>query len=83
MELNDMELNYIYFHDEANSDDASNNSKCGGFFLTGTKGVYIFYLNFLTETFVLKLCNFNVAESTNIVGTAFLQKRKYLQSFQF
>ena len=32
MELNDMELNYIYFHDEANSDDASNNSKCGGFF---------------------------------------------------
>ena len=52
-------------------------------FLTGTKGVYSFYLNFLTETFVLNLCNFNIAESTNIVGTAFLQKRKYLQSFQF
>ena len=32
MELNDMELNYIYFGDETDSDDASNNSKCGGFF---------------------------------------------------
>ena len=32
MELNDVELNYIYFDDEANSDDASNNSKCGVFF---------------------------------------------------
>ena len=32
MELNDMELNYINFADEADSDDASNNSKCGGFF---------------------------------------------------
>ena len=52
-------------------------------FLTGTKGVYSFYLKFLTETFVLNLCNFNIAENTNIVGTAFLQKRKYLQSFQF
>ena len=82
MKLNDVELNCMYFHDEANSDDASNNSKCGGF-LTGTKGVYSFYLNFLTETFVLNLCNFNIAENTNIVGTAFLQKRKYLQSFQF
>ena len=51
-------------------------------FLTGTKAVYSFYLNFLTETFVLNLCNFNTAENTNIVGTAFLQKRKYLQSFQ-
>ena len=32
MELNDVELNYIYFGDETDSDDASNNSKCGGFF---------------------------------------------------
>ena len=27
--------------------------------------------NFFTETFVLNLCNFDVAESVNIVGTAF------------
>ena len=32
MELNDVELNDIYFGDETDSDDASNNSKCGGFF---------------------------------------------------
>ena len=32
MELNDVELNYIYFDDEENSDDTSNNSKCGAFF---------------------------------------------------
>ena len=32
MELNDVELNYIYFGNEMDSDDASNNSKCGGFF---------------------------------------------------
>ena len=32
MELNDVELNYIYFGDETDSDDSSNNSKCGGFF---------------------------------------------------
>ena len=32
MELNDMELNFIYFGDETDSGDASNNSKCGGFF---------------------------------------------------
>ena len=32
MELNDVELNYIYFGDETDSDGASNNSKCGGFF---------------------------------------------------
>ena len=33
---------------------------------------------FLTETFVL-----NIAESVNIVGTAFWKKCKYLQNFQF
>ena len=32
MELNDMELNYIYFGDETGSDDTSKNTKCGGVF---------------------------------------------------
>ena len=32
MELNDVELNYIYFDDEADSDVTSKNTKCGGFF---------------------------------------------------
>ena len=32
MELNDVELNYIYFDDEADSDDTSKNTKYGGFF---------------------------------------------------
>ena len=32
MELNDMELNYRYFGDEADFDNRSNNSKCGSFF---------------------------------------------------
>ena len=71
MELNDMELNYIYFGDETGSDDTSQNTKRGLFFLTGTKEVYSFYLNILTETFVLNLCSFNIAENANIVGTAF------------
>ena len=31
MELNDMELNYIYFSDETCSDDTSKNTKCGVF----------------------------------------------------
>ena len=41
------------------------------FFLTGTKEVYSFYLNILTETFNLNLCSFDIAENVNIVGTAF------------
>ena len=41
------------------------------FFWTGAKEVYSFYLNILTETFVLNLCSFNIAENANIVGTAF------------
>ena len=32
MELNDMELNYMYFGDETSSDDTSKNTKCGVFF---------------------------------------------------
>ena len=28
LELNDMELNYIYFGDETDCDDASKNAKC-------------------------------------------------------
>ena len=32
MELNDVELNYRHFSDEADFDAASNSSKCGGFF---------------------------------------------------
>ena len=71
MTLNDMELNYMYFGDETGSDDTSKNTKCGGFFFTGTKKVYSFYLNILTETFVLNLCSFNIAENANIVGTQF------------
>ena len=55
-------------------------SKCG-VFLTETKEVY--GLNILTETFVLSLWNFSIAKNANIVGTAFWQKRKYLQSSQF
>ena len=31
MELNDMELNYIYFGDEMGSDGTSKNTKCGVF----------------------------------------------------
>ena len=50
MELNDVELNYRYFDDEADSDDTSKNTKCGVLFLIGTKKVYSFYLNILTET---------------------------------
>ena len=32
MELNDLELSYIYFGDETGSDDSSKNTKCGLFF---------------------------------------------------
>ena len=32
---------------------------------------------FLIETFVLYLCNFNIAENVNIADTAFLHKCKY------
>ena len=71
MELNDMELNDLYFGDEVGSDDTSKNTKCGWFFFTGTKEVCGFYLNILTETFVLNLCSFSIAENANIVGTAF------------
>ena len=53
------------------SDDTSQNTKHGLFFLTATKEVYSFYLNILTETFVLNLCSFNIAENANIVGTQF------------
>ena len=42
MTLNDMELNYMYFSDETGSDDTSKNTKCGGFFFTGTKKVLVF-----------------------------------------
>ena len=70
MQRNDMELNYIYFGDETGSDETSNNSKCS-VFLIGTKEVYSFYLNILTETFVLNLFSFNIAENANIVGTQF------------
>ena len=69
MELNGMELNNIYFGDETGSDDTSKIPNV--FFLTGTKEVYSFYLNILTETFFLNLCNFNIAENANIVGTQF------------
>ena len=81
MELNDMELNYInwwngfWWH--------QSKYQTWSFFLSVTKEVYSFYLNILTETFVLNLCSFNIAENANIVGTAFWQKRQYLQSFQF
>ena len=37
----------------------------------------------MTKTFVLNLCNFNIVENVNIVGTAFWKKCKYLQNFQF
>ena len=40
-------------------------------FLIGTKKIYSFYLNILTETFVLNLCSFNIAENANIAGTQF------------
>ena len=70
MEQNDMELNYIYFGDEMGSDETSNNTKCR-VFLTGTKEVYSFYFNILTETFVLNLCSFNIAENANILETTF------------
>ena len=68
MELNDKELTYIYFGDETGSDDTSQNTK-RSLFLTGTKEVYSFYLNILTETFVFNLCSFNIAENANIIGT--------------
>ena len=47
MELNNVELNYIYFGDEADYDDASKNSKC--VFLTGTKEVFSFHLTSLLK----------------------------------
>ena len=36
---------------------------------------------FLTGTFVLYLCNFNITDKVNIVETAFLQKCKYFAQF--
>ena len=48
MELNSVELNYIYFGDEADYDDASKNSKCC-VFLTGTKEVFSFHLTSLLK----------------------------------
>ena len=44
---------------------------------------YEAFILFLTETFVLYLCNFNITEKVSKFGTAFLQKCKYLQIFQF
>ena len=38
---------------------------------------------FSAETIVVYLCNLNTAKNVNIVVIVFLQKRKYLQSFQF
>ena len=38
---------------------------------------------FLTETFILNLCSFNIAENANNVETAFWKKCKYFQSFHF
>ena len=85
IELTDTELDYIYFGDETDSDDGRRFgrrlylfilknlawleflkvfqseifciTKCGGFFLT--------------ETFILNLCSFNIAENANNVETAF------------
>ena len=42
MELNDMELNYMYFDDETSSDDTSKNTKCGVFFLLELKKFIVF-----------------------------------------
>ena len=42
MELNDMELNCIYFGDEMGSDDASKNTKCGGVFLLELRKFIVF-----------------------------------------
>ena len=42
MELNDVELNYRYFDDEAGSDDTSKNTKCGGFFLLELRKFIVF-----------------------------------------
>ena len=48
VELNDMELSYIYFGDETDSDDAGKNTKCC-VFLTGTKEVFSFHLTSLLK----------------------------------
>ena len=48
VELNNVELNYIYFGDEADYDGASKNSKCC-VFLTGTKEVFSFHLTSLLK----------------------------------
>ena len=42
MELNDVELNFRYFDDEADSDDTSKNTKCGGFFLLELRKFIVF-----------------------------------------
>ena len=42
MELNDMELNYMYFGDETSSDDTSKSTKCGFFFLVELKKFIVF-----------------------------------------
>ena len=42
MELNDVELNYRYFDDEADSDDTSKNTKCGVFFLLELRKFIVF-----------------------------------------
>ena len=42
MELNGMELNYMYFGDETSSDDTSKNTKCGFFFLVELKKFIVF-----------------------------------------
>ena len=70
MELDDAELNYVYYGDETGTDDTNKNTK-GSVFLTGAKQVYSFYFNILTETLVLNLWSFNIAENANIIGTVF------------
>ena len=43
MELNDMELNYMYFGDETSFDDTIKNTKCGVcFFLLELKKFIVF-----------------------------------------
>ena len=39
----------------------------------------LYFQMWLSETFVLYLCNFDIAENVNIAGIAFLHKCKYLQ----
>ena len=53
------------------------------FFLTETTEVYGFYLNILTEIFILNLFSFSIAENANIVGTAFDRNVNIHKVFSF